>query len=66
VEQLDDAFDFMNTVLRTHAPDVLRDEPQLPTPVTKRKPAAPPTTVDTILRQKIRASPRNVVRLVPQ
>jgi len=66
VEQLDDAYEFMNTVLRTHAPDVLRDEPQLPTPAPKRKPTAPPTTVDTILRQKIRASPRNVVRLVPQ
>jgi hypothetical protein len=66
VEQLDDAYEFMNTVLRTHASDVLRDEPQLPTPAPKRKATAPPTTVDTILRQKIRASPRNVVRLVPQ
>ena len=64
-EQLDDAYVFMNTVLRSHASDVLRDEPQ-PMISPKRKPVVPPTTVDAILRQKMRASPRNSVRLAVQ
>jgi len=64
-EQLNDAYDFMNTVLRIHAADVLRDDmishEQIPTP--KRKSIPAPTTAEGILRQKMRASPRNVVRL---
>ena len=60
-EQLYDAYEFMNTVLRTHAADVIRDE--VPVSEPKRKPVATPTTATEILRQKMRASPRNVVRL---
>jgi hypothetical protein len=63
-KQLDDAYEFMNGVLREHAEQVLRDEPVLDTPVTqKKKVVAPPTTTEAILRQKMRASPRNVVRV---
>ena len=62
-EQLYEAYEFMNTVLRTHAADVLRDEPVADVPVTKRKSVQAPTTADGILRHKMRASPRNVVRL---
>jgi len=60
LEQLYDAYEFMNGVLRTYASDVLRDEP---VEEPKRKPVAVPTTPEGILRQKMRASPRNVVRL---
>ncbi len=67
-KQLGDAYDFINGVFRTYADSVLRDEPVLdeaPAPVTVRKKsaAAAPTTPEAILRQKMRASPRNVVRL---
>jgi hypothetical protein len=61
LEQLYDAYDFMNGVLREHADQVLRDDPVEEAP--KRKPVAAPTTPEGILRQKMRASPRNVVRL---
>jgi len=61
-EQLYDAYEFMNTVLRNHVGEVLRDEPAAPT--TKRKTVQVATTVEGILRHKMRASPRNVVRLV--
>ena len=61
-EQLHDAYDFMNAVLREHASDVLRDE--TPVTTTKRKTIAQPTNAEGILRHKMRASPRNVVRLV--
>jgi TATA-box binding protein (TBP) (component of TFIID and TFIIIB) len=64
-EQLYDAYDFMNSVLQTHAADVLRDELQISAPVSKRKNTPVPTTAEGILRQKMRASPRNVVRLAP-
>jgi TATA-box binding protein (TBP) (component of TFIID and TFIIIB) len=56
-EQLYDAYDFMNGVLRDN-PDVLRDE-VAPT----RRRTATPTTVEGILAQKMRGSPRNIVRL---
>ena len=62
-EQLYEAYEFMNTVLRTHAADVLRDEPVAAVPVPKRKTVQAPTTAEGILRHKMRASPRNVVRL---
>ena len=68
-EQLYDAYNFINTVLTTYADTVLRaDTPQLePTEKTSRikKPVAPPSSTEGILRQKMRASPRNVVRLPP-
>jgi TATA-box binding protein (TBP) (component of TFIID and TFIIIB) len=64
-KQLMDAYEFMNGVLRDHADQVLRDEPVLePTGAPKKKAAAPLNTTETILRQKMRASPRNVVRAV--
>ena len=56
-EQLYDAYDFMNGVLRDN-PDVLRDEV-----VPTRRRTATPTTVEGILAQKMRGSPRNIVRL---
>ena len=63
-EQLNDAYDFMNSVLMAHAADILRDEPVLDEKdKPRRKAATLPTTTEAILRQKIRASPRNVVRL---
>lgn len=64
VEQLNDAYDFMNGVLKAHAADLLRDE--TPEIVVKRRATTTPTTAEGILRQKMRASPRNVVRLAPQ
>ena len=68
-EQLYDAYNFINTVLTTYADTVLRaDTPQLE-PVEKpsrvKKPVPPPSSTEGILRQKMRASPRNVVRLPP-
>ena len=63
LEQLMDAYAFMNTVLQEHAADVLRDDVQPAAPAPKRKPVAAPTNVEGILRQKMRASPKNIVRL---
>jgi Transcription factor TFIID (or TATA-binding protein, TBP) len=60
LEQLQDAYEFMNGVLQTYAAEVLRDEPAAE---PKRKTVATPTTPEGILRQKMRASPRNVLRL---
>jgi len=66
LEQLYDAYTFMNTVLRHHAADVLRDEtPVVADPPTKRKTVPQLTTTEEIIRHKMRASPRNVVRLAP-
>jgi len=65
-EQLNDAYDFMNAVLREHATDVLRDDtPASPSPTAqpKRKTVVVPTTAEGILRHKMRASPRNCVRV---
>lgn len=62
-EQLHDAYTFMNAILREHEADLLRDEPQSAAPASKRKAVPPPTTAEGILRQKMRAGPRNVVRL---
>lgn len=69
VEQLDDAYMFMNDVFRTHAEHVLReaeteaDAAEVPVTPVKKKPVAKMDTAEAILRQKMRASPRNVVRL---
>jgi hypothetical protein len=66
-EQLYDAYNFINDVLRTHADTVLRaDTPQLDVPQRQsrtKKIVNPPSSTEGILRQKMRASPRNVVRL---
>lgn len=66
LEQLYDAYTFVNTVLRHHAADVLRDEtPAMTDLPTKRKTVPQLTTTEEIIRHKMRASPRNVVRLGP-
>lgn len=66
-EQLYDAYEFTNTVLRTYADTVLRsDTPPLiqpEKPTRTKKPTTPPTSTEEILRQKMRASPRNIVRI---
>lgn len=66
-EQLDDAYAFMNEVFRTHGEHVLREataaELETPAPPPKKKAVAKLDTAEAILRQKMRASPRNVVRL---
>ena len=62
-EQLHDAYNFINTVLQTHAATVLRDTPQLEP--RSKKTVPPPSSTEGLLRQKMRASPRNVVRLPP-
>jgi TATA-box binding protein (TBP) (component of TFIID and TFIIIB) len=62
-EQLDDAYAFMNGVLRKYEEQVLRDDAPEPAPPSRKKTVQPPTTFEGIIRQKMRASPRNVVRL---
>ena len=59
-EQLHDAYEFMNGVLKEHAALVLRDDP---VEEPKRKPTVAPTTTEGILGQKMRTSPLTVVRL---
>jgi len=63
-EQLMDAYHFMNGVLEKHAIDVLRDDVEsiLPAPAPKKKTALPPTTTEGVLKQKMRSSPRNIVK----
>lgn len=69
LRQVYDAYEFMNGVLRENADLILRDEPvpmALPdASPTKRTKAStvPPDTTEAVLRQKMRTSPRNVVRL---
>ena len=58
MEQLQDAYVFMNRVLSEHSESVLRDETE---PVKKK--AVTVTTTELILKQKMRASPRNTVKL---
>lgn len=65
-EQLYDAYNFINGVLETYSATVLRsDTPVLETPTRIKKSMPPPSSTEGILRQKMRASPRNIVRLVP-
>lgn len=68
-EQLYDAYNFINMVLTTHADTVLRaDTPQLELPEKSsrvKKTVPSPSSTEGILRQKMRASPRNVLRLPP-
>jgi TATA-box binding protein (TBP) (component of TFIID and TFIIIB) len=64
-EQLMEAYHFINGVLEKHADDVLRDdvEPLTPVPTTSRKKAVVvPTTTEGVLKQKMRSSPRNIVK----
>lgn len=74
LKQIYDAYEFMNEVLCENAELILRDEPvpmpSAPTAATTAEPkrgktaaAAPPGTTEAVLRQKMRTSPRNVVRL---
>lgn len=63
-EQLYDAYNFINGVLETYSATVLRsDTPVLEAPTRIKKPVTPPSSTEGILRQKMRASPRNIVRL---
>jgi hypothetical protein len=55
-EQLMDSYNFLNQVFMDHADLILRDE--VVQPVPKKNVA---TTTEGVLRQKIRASPRNIV-----
>jgi TATA-box binding protein (TBP) (component of TFIID and TFIIIB) len=69
LEQLEDAYQFMNDVFRTHTNHVLREaadamEGGAAPPTPKKKAVVKLDTAEAILRQKMRASPRNVVRLV--
>ena len=65
-EQLYDAYNFINGVLETYSATVLRsDTPALEAPTRIKKQVIPPSSTEGILRQKMRASPRNIVRLVP-
>jgi hypothetical protein len=66
-EQLYDAYNFINMVLTAHADTVLRSpQLELPEKSSRVKKAVPsPSSTEGILRQKMRASPRNVVRLPP-
>ena len=57
-EQLNDAYIFLNKVFTDHADVILRDEAELPAPKKKLIPA---TTTEGVLKQKIRASPRNLI-----
>lgn len=61
VKQIDDAYAFITSILREHADYLLREEVEVPT--KKKQMSAPPTTTEGILRQKMRASPRNVYKL---
>ena len=67
LEQLDDAYQFMNDVFRTHTDHVLREAADVAegaaAPPIKKKAVVKMDTAEAILRQKMRASPRNVVRL---
>jgi TATA-box binding protein (TBP) (component of TFIID and TFIIIB) len=58
IEQLQDAYIFINDVLTKHADTVLRDEQE---PPPKKKPIVTPTTTEGVIRQRMRASPRNIV-----
>ena len=59
MEQLNDAYTFLNQVFVDHAETVLRDE--TPTVTAPKKKTVVPTTTEGTLRQKIRTSPRNLI-----
>jgi TATA-box binding protein (TBP) (component of TFIID and TFIIIB) len=60
MEQLHDAYAFMNSVLETHAAHILRDDVVEKMPMKKNN---PPSNTMEILGQKMRASPRNIVKI---
>ena len=63
-EQLHDAYNFINGVLEMYSATVLRSDTPVLEPSTRiKKPVIPPSSTEGILRQKMRASPRNIVRL---
>jgi len=61
MEQLMDAYAFLNQVLQDHADHVLRDEVEPLSGSGPKKTVIPATTTEGVLRQKIRASPRNLI-----
>ncbi len=66
MEQLTDAYAFMNDVFRRHGDQVLREFVTEAPPTAKPKPASAAATVNTpeaILRQRMRTSPRNIVKI---
>jgi TATA-box binding protein (TBP) (component of TFIID and TFIIIB) len=66
MEQLEDAYSFINGVFAKHAAAVLREPtPDVPAaaPSKSKKTPAPLDTPATLIRQRMRASPRNIVRL---
>jgi TATA-box binding protein (TBP) (component of TFIID and TFIIIB) len=60
IEQIMDAYHFMNSVFLENDQYLLRDEVS---PPPKKKQTTPPKTTEEILKQKMRASPRNIVRI---
>ena len=60
IEQLEDAYKFINSVLTLHADHVLRDEQES---TIKKKITTTPTSTEGVIRQRMRASPRNIVAL---
>ena len=67
MEQLNDTYAFINGVFAKHATEVLReptpDIPAVTTPSGKpKKAAAPLNNATALVRQRMRASPRNIVR----
>lgn len=58
MEQLVDAYNFMNELFRTH-PDVLRENPIVP----PKKSMASSSTPEGALRLKMRTSPRNIIKV---
>jgi TATA-box binding protein (TBP) (component of TFIID and TFIIIB) len=65
MEQLTDAYNFLNEVFRVHGDQVLRDfvAEAAPSATPAKAPKASPTTTEGILRLKMRTSPRNIVRI---
>lgn len=67
MEQLEDAYAFMNGVFEKYAAEVLREhapgDTPTTTPVVRKKPIVPLNTAEAILRHKMRSSPRNIVRI---
>ena len=61
MEQLMDAYAFLNQVFRDNADHVLRDQIEALPGSGSKKTVAPATTTEGVLRQKIRASPRNLI-----
>jgi TATA-box binding protein (TBP) (component of TFIID and TFIIIB) len=74
MEQLEDAYHFINGVFTKHAAEVLREPtPELPPTATATATTAPKSkkaspvlnTPEALVRQRMRASPRNIYRMSP-